>query len=44
MSYWDDANACLSDLVAKGSMALSETQRQHALRKLCKTPSVVCLM
>lgn len=34
MSYWDDANACLNELVAKGSMALSETQRQHALRML----------
>jgi hypothetical protein len=34
MSYWDDANNCLNELVAKGSLALSETQRQHALRML----------
>jgi hypothetical protein len=32
MSYWDDAQTCLNELMSKGSMAITETQRQHALR------------
>lgn len=34
MSYWDEAQLCLSEMMANGWLAVSEAQRHHALRML----------